>query len=237
MRKIVLAAFLGLLLNFTPAFALIPNGDFETGDLTGYSAQEDFADVVSSPLVQNVDDGTGNRVGEINTGFTSNGVTVSSLIRDFGTLPADVQDLFFDVSFIDAGEDNPPIFALAQSPEFQLLEVSDPDFLRVYLGTENGNKFLLGMDSSSYSLGAGAFTEVLPNGFLRVRTQIAGFGGTNSQMYFDLYDGDDQRLSKVQVDNIDFTSKNPAVVPEPASMLLIGSGLMGFGFLRKKKLV
>ena len=239
MRKTVLLASLGLLLNFTPAYALIPNGDFETGDLSGYFEQEDFADVPSSPLVKNVDDGTGNRVGEIFTGFTSNGVTVSTLARDFGTLPADVQDLFFDIKFVDVGPDNPPIFALASSPELFDLEPVSLDRFDVSLLTDSGNLNLIQVNSGGIiSFNPSAQVENLPNGFYRVRTDLSGFSGaTNSQLFFDVADEDDQRLSKGLVDNIDLASANQAVAPEPASMLLIGGGLMGFGFLRKKKLV
>lgn len=243
MRKTVLLASLGLMLSFTPAYAFIPNGDFETGDLTGYKVQEDFADVPSSPLVKNVDDGTGNHVGEINTGFTSNGVTISTIARDFGTLPADVQDLVFDIQFVDVGPDNPdnpPIFALASSPNFVALESLDPDILGVSLTTDSGNIFnFFKMTSSGYVAPyPDTQVESLSNGFLRVKTNLAGFSGAqNSTLYIDLTDGDDQRLSKVNVDNIDLTTANQAVAPEPASMLLLSSGLLGFGFLRKKKLV
>jgi hypothetical protein len=239
MRKTILMASLGLMLSFTPAFALIPNGDFETGDLTGYRVQEDLADVPSSSLVSNVNDGTGNRVGELNTGFSSNGVSISSLVNDFGTLPADVQDLFFDVKFFDVGTDNPPIFALADSPEFLALEVLDPDMFYVGIGTPDGlaGTNLFKLTASGYTAAPGTEVEALSNGFYRVKTNVSGLAGSNRSLFMDLYDGDDQRLSKVHVDNIDLTAANQAVAPEPASMLLIGGGLMGFGYLRKKKLV
>jgi hypothetical protein len=240
MRKTILMASLGLMLSFTPAFALIPNGDFETGDLTNYRVQEDFADVPSSPLVKNVDDGTGNHVGEINTGFTSTGVTTSSLISDFGTLPSDVQDLFFDVQFVDVGPDNPPIFALQSSPEFLVKDDFSADILIVAIGNSDstiGNN-IFSLTSSGYSAAPGTEVEALSNGYYRVKTNISGLAGTSNQaIFFDLNDNNDQRLSKVNVDNIDLVEANQAVAPEPASMLLIGGGLMGFGFLRKKKLV
>lgn len=239
----MIIASLGLLLSFTPAYALIPNGDFETGDLSGYFVQEDFADVPSSPLVKNVDDGTGNRVGEIKTGFASHGVTNASLARDFGTLPPDVQDLFFDVKFFDVGEDAPPpILTLASAPQFQAFElIALPDTLTVSFETGPGNfTSLFSLTQSGYTVSNPSLTQVdtLANGFYRVKTNFSGFAGaTNSALYFDLLDDDDQRLSKVNVDNIDLTAANQAVAPEPASMLLIGGGLLGFGYLRRKKLV
>lgn len=239
MRKTILMASLGVLLSVTPAFALIPNGDFETGDLTGYRVQEDYTDVPSSPLVGNVNDGTGNRVGELNTGFTSNGVSISSLINDFGALPADVQDLFFDVKFFDVGEDNPPVFFLADSPEFLALEVLDLDEFSVGVGTPDGSlgNNIFKLTAFGYTAAPGTEVESLSNGFYRVKTNVSGLAGEDRSLFMDLYDGDDQRLSKVHVDNIDLTAANQAVAPEPASMLLIGGGLMGFGYLRKKKLI
>lgn len=239
-KAIVFAASFILMLGFnSSAHALIPNGDFETGDLIGYRVQEDLADVPSSIFVNNVDDGSGNRVGELITGFTASGVSTTSLINDFGSLPADVQDLFFDVKFFDVGEDNPPIFALESSPEFFALEVVDPDTLYVGIGSTDGlsgiNIFQL--TSTGYFAAPGTEVESLSNGFYRVKTNVSGLAPTDNSLFFDLYDGDDQRLSKVHVDNIDYSAVDKSVVPEPATMLLMSGGLLGFGYLRKKKLV
>lgn len=239
-RPSVLAASFILVFGLSSsAHALIPNGDFEQGDLTGYFVQEDFLDVASSPLIQNVDDGTGNRVGELSTGFTEFGVTQSSLVRDFGTLPADVQDLVFDVRFFDAGEDNDPILALGSSPEFLAAESLDPDILIVSYGSDSGGVFdLFNVTAADFRNNKSTHVEPLSNGFLRVKSDLSGLSGaTNFRLYYDLRDGDDQRLSKVQLDNIDLTSVDKSVVPEPATMLLMSGGLLGFGYLRNKKLV
>lgn len=234
-------ASLGLIFNLAPAYALIPNGDFETGNLSGYVSQEDFADVPSSPLVNNVDDGTGNHVGEIKTGFSDTGVTTATLGRIFDTLPADVQDLVFDVKFFDTGFDNPPILTLASAPQFSLLSAVPSDVLTVSFLSDSGNLSpLFALNNSGYSIIDPSLTEVsaLSNGYYHVKTNLSGLAGaTNSAVYFDLLDEDDNRLSKVNVDNVDLTSGNQAVAPEPASMLLMGAGLAGFGYLRKKKMV
>ncbi len=239
-KAFVFAASFVLVMGFnSSAHALIPNGDFESGDLTGYRVQEDFTDVPSSLFVGNVDDGTGNRVGELNTGFTASGVTTTSLVSDFGSLPADVQDLFFDVKFFDVGEDNPPILDLEFSPEIFALEVVDPDTLWVGIGTPDGlsGTNIFKLTSSGYTATPGTEVEALSNGFYRVKTDVSGLASTNNSLFFDLYDGDDQRLSRAHVDNIDLTTVDKSVVPEPATMLLMSGGLLGFGYLRKKKLV
>jgi hypothetical protein len=144
--------------------------------------------------------------------------------------------LFFDVQFSIVAEDSR--FFIPGTNEFQPYGGIQRDFLNVSLETSSGQKkFILGLDNGSYSLGSGGQIDILPNGFLQIKTNIAGFGGTNSKLSFDLQDQNNEFSSRIYVDNIDFTAKNQAVAPEPASMLLIGGGLMGFGFLRKKKLV
>lgn len=236
--SILTASFILLCGLSSSAHALIPNGDFEQGDLSGYFAQEDFVTVPSSALVNNAALPGGGQVGQIDTGFTDFGVTTATLARDFGTLPADVQDLFFEVRFLDMGEDNPPIIDLESSPEIFALEVLDADQLTVGIGSDANNiPSLFTLNSTGFTAIAGTEVESLPNGFYRVKTNIASLAGTpDSALYFDLRDGDDQRLSRVQVDNIDI-SVDESVVPEPATMLLMGGGLLGFGYLRKKKIV
>jgi hypothetical protein len=238
MKKTVLMASLGLLLNLTPAYALIPNGDFETGDLTGYTVQENFADVPSSPFVQNEEVGGGNHAAVLRTGGNA-GVTISTLGHYFPTLPADVQDLVFDVEFVTFHE-NPPILTLASSPQFDIFNAVPPDVLTVSLYTNSGSLSpFFAVDGTGFAFDANVTTvDDLGGGKYQVKTNLASLAGaTNSQLYFDLLDQDDNQSSKATIDNIALTNGNQAVAPEPASMLLMGAGLAGFGYLRKKKMV
>ena len=238
MKKTVLVASLGLLLNLTPAYALIPNGDFETGDLTGYTVQENFVDVPSSPFVQNEEVGGGNHAAVLRTGGSS-GVTVSTLGQYFGTLPADVQDLVFDVEFVTFN-DNPPILTLASAPQFNVFNAVPPDVLTAGLFTDAGNLSpFFAVDGTGFAYDPNV-TEVndLGGGKYHVTTNLALLSGAeNSQLYFDLLDQKDNHSSKATIDNIALNSGNQAVAPELASMLLMGAGLAGFGWLRKKKMV
>lgn len=239
MRKILIAVVLGVVLSGSSAHALIPNGDFEQGNLDGYFVQEDFADVPSSPLVTTSLISPGQTVGQIDTGYTQYGVTTATLARDFGTLPSDVQELFFDVSFADMGPDDDGGIIAAFDSELFALELFDPDTLLVSFGnsTTNLSEFFT-LSGAGHTNAAGTQVETLSNGFFRVKTDISGLANTeNNALYFDFRDGDDQRLSRVQVDNIDLKTLENSVVPEPATMLLMAGGILGAGLMRKKKMI
>ena len=226
--KILLTAL--LLLTFTlgsgqNSWAMFfSNGDFEMGDLSGWFVQEDFSDVGSSSLVNAVDDGTGNHVGEIFTGFTSNGVTTSTLGRDIGTMPLSAQDLFFDFRVIDAGDD--------QGGGSNFI-----DLLTISLLTDSGDlNPILTADTSGFSVINPSLTNVnlLGNGFYRVNTNVSGLkGANNSKLFFDLFDDDDARLTKAWVDNLDLRLEEN-VVPEPATLWMLGTGFLSIAGMRRK---
>ena len=71
---------LGSLALVPSAYAVIINGDFQTGDLQGWSIQEDYLDVLNSDLVVCTDIGSGNYVGTLLTGYTQYGIYVTSLV-------------------------------------------------------------------------------------------------------------------------------------------------------------
>lgn len=203
-----------------------PNGDFETGDLSGYFVQEDFSDVVSSPLANAVDDGTGNHVGELLTGFTGNGVTNITLGRDIGTMPLSSENLFFDFRVFDAGDD------AGGGSNFI-------DLLTIALLTDSGDlNPIMTADTAGYSVIDPSLTSVslLSNGFYRVNTDVSSFSGANnSRLFFDLFDDDDARLTKAWIDNLDLTLQDGSnVIPEPATLVMMGAGIISMAGLRRK---
>jgi hypothetical protein len=223
--SVVLIAFFVLLMGQTQAQAMFfANGDFEAGDLSGYFVQEDFADVGSSPLVNAVDDGTGNYAGELMTGFAAWGVTTSTLGRDIGTMPGSALDLLFDFKVSDAGDD-----AGGGSLFMDLFSVS--------LLTDSGDlNPIMTADTAGYSILNPSLTTValLPNGFYRVDTDVSGLSGAgNSKLFFDLFDDDDGRLTRAWVDNLDL-SAGEHVVPEPATLMMLGAGIVSLAGMRRR---
>ena len=220
-----------------PAFALIPNGDFETGDLSGYYVQKRGVDVDFFPTVRNVDDGTGNRVGEVASGAYLESERIITLGKNFGALPSDVQDLFFDVKLFDLGPEDQGSLNLAQSPVLNpLASTSTTDYLYAVFVADGQNENLFILDTQTFR-NRNPFLvsyQELDNGFLRVKANISQYAGSqNAKLNLYMNNTDDHINSKFQVDNIDLTSSNQAVAPEPSTIFLLGGGLAGM-FWRKR---
>ena len=227
MRKIKIIVLVIFVVNFSVcAHAFVSNGDFENGDLSGYFYQEDLVDVASSPLVKVVDDGTGNHVGEISTGFTFNDVLVATIGRDLGTLPSFAQNILFDFKMFDAGADPQGNGNL-------------PDTFTVTLQTDSGDvNHLVDATVLGNTIGNPGITQLtlLSNGFYRATTNISSLqNAANSKLFFDLLDDDDTRLSKVWVDNLALTNGSPTVTPEPSGLVLYGVGALAIVWVNRKR--
>lgn len=208
------------------AHAFVSNGDFESGDLSGYFVQEDFADVPSSAVVKVIDDGTGNHVGEISGGFTFHNVLVSTLGRDLGTLPPFAKNILFDFKMFDVGPD----------PQGN---GSFPDVFTASLQTDSGDiTHIVDSTTIANTVGNPAHTQLtlLSNGFYSVKTDISFLqNAKNSKLFFDLLDDDDARLSKVLVDNVSVTSGGSSTAPEPSGLVLYSAGAVALFWFNRKK--
>lgn len=218
----------------TPAFAIVFNGNFETGDLSGFYIENTLQQLVDSyPTVNNVDDGTGNRVGEVRSGSPYvQSERFITLGKDLGALPDDVQDLFFDVKMIDLGPEDQGGVQLSESPILDPLGQRKPtDYLYAGIRVDGFNERLFSLwEPDSYSnYQPYMVSDVkLENGFQRFKVDISRYAGNQeSKLMLTMINTDDGYNRKFWVDNIDLKTTNESVVPEPSTIFLLGGGLAG----------
>lgn len=194
---------------------LIENGDFETGDLTGWSANGDvyveyagtFADV------QGMDENYAL------FGFNS-GDNNSTLRQNFDVTGATELTISFDWAF-DSWDWN----------------MADDDTFLSFLREDDTNLHRITMQKLKSSQLPGMFGVGFDYGHYEETFSIsdAGWLDDEGRVVFRLREGntDGWAWSVAGIDNVDITSNAP--VPEPATMLLFGTGMAGLAGYRRRQ--
>ncbi len=212
-------AFIGsLCLSSESEASLCINSDFQTGDLSGWKMQHSLNDVTSSELIDVTETSPGQYAASLLTGYTNyGGITSCTIYQSISLSPASTE-LTFDYRFTDMGPDTDG--------------TKYPDCILVSYD-QNDNKFttIIEIDDTELlpkTLFPVISNSILSNGFKRISIDISNIDKENINLYIDLKDSDDGRLTKADIDNVIIP------VPEPTTVTMLLSGIL-FTYSKRKR--
>lgn len=202
------------------ASAEFVNGDFETGDLTGWTASA----IGGSPLISVVMPAT-NHFAEFETGDFATGPFISTLEQTITVDPSKPL-LSFDFTLPTTTADATGIGASPFLDGFFVSATAGGSFFDLLLVDQFGalaDPF--GTAPSAVRLGAPS-----ASGFdFGLTADLSSLATQSVTILFDVINEDDGFESTFALDNVQFSGSG-GVVPEPSTIVLWGLGVVGFGF-------
>jgi len=211
---------------------LITNGGFATGDLTGWSEFDQaggsgswfVSSTTTSPLSGFADPGPDGGTYFALTDQTGPGSHM--LIQSF-TVPLGTTDIDLSFDMFSDDQDGGPFCG---STDYT---VTPTQCARVDILTAGAGPFDLGGSVVDNLYDSASTVTEGPNPWVSYNFDLTGVLTPGDTYQLRFAETDNQDFFQQGVDNVSILA---TVSPEPASLLLFGTGMLGLGLLRKKKL-